>query len=117
MTMNPMFCVQKKHRDEGYDAAYACNLCWRDSANDITIYDDDKDFAGPPTEDEWEEFGYVDRWDTVMVAFTEEGCQEYLRQDGHNLGETRIYVMSFNRCPEMILVRDMLLEITKPSKL
>jgi len=111
-TQNPMFCVQIKRRDVGYDSAYAANKCWHDSANQETVYDDDKDFKGEPEGGEWDEFGYVDRWETVMIAFTEEGCKEYLELDGHNCrsmahnGEVRIYVESFNRCPEMIMIRE-----------
>lgn len=114
VTMNPMFCVQIKVRDEGYDWEYCDTYCWRDSANDDTVYDDDADFKEPEG-DEWEKFGYRDRWETVMVAFTEEGCKEYLELNGHNdrrrahRGEVRIYVQSFNRCPEMIAIRDALM--------
>lgn len=116
-TMNPMFCVQIKVRDVGYDTAYSDQKCWHDSANDETIYDDDKDFKGEPEGEEWYEFGYVDRWETVMVAFTEEGCKEYLELNGHNdkwrahNGEVRIYVESFNRCPEMIAMREVMMSI------
>ena len=114
-TQNPMFCVQIKRRDVGYDTNFTSHCCWHDSANDETIYDDDKGFMSPPKGDNWDEFGYVDRWETVMVAFTEAGCEEYLRIDGHNCkqrahnGEVRIYVESFNRCPEMIAIRDLLI--------
>lgn len=114
-TMHPMFCVQIKRRDVGYDSAYSDNRCWRDSANEETIYDDDKDFKGEPEGDQWEEFGYVDRWETVMVAFTEEGCKEYLELNGHNdrrrahNGEVQIYAESFYRCPEMIAIREFLM--------
>jgi hypothetical protein len=110
-TASPMFCVQIKVRDVGYDAAYSDNKCWHDGANQETIYDDDKDFAGEPEGDEWDEFGYRDRWETVMVAFTEGGCDEYLRLNGHNdrrrahNGEVRIYAESFHRCPEMLAIR------------
>ena len=113
-TSQPMFCVQRKVRDVGYDADYATGNCWRDSANEETIYDDDKDFKGEPEGDEWEHFGYVDRWETVMVAFTQAGCDEYLLLNGHNdrriahNGEVRIYVESFYRCPEMIAIREYL---------
>ncbi len=111
-TSNPMFCVQIKVRDVGYDTAYATNHCWRNFESDETIYDDDPNFQEPEGE-EWSEFGYVDRWETVMVAFTEKGCEEYLELNGHNgrrahKGEFRIYVESFNRCPEMIAIREML---------
>lgn len=109
ITQNPMFCVQEKKRLVGLDAAYSENRCWHDSANHETIYDDAKDFKEPEGE-EWEEFGYIDQWFTVMVAFTEAGCEEYLRLNGHNhRGETRIYVESFNRCPEMIAIREALM--------
>jgi hypothetical protein len=110
MTSNPMFCLQILVRDVGYDADYADRACWCDSANDETVYDDDKDFV-EPVGDEWEKFGYLDRWETVMVAFTESGLQDFMREDGHNVnrrafrGQTRIYVESFNRCHEMIAVR------------
>lgn len=110
-----MFCVQIKRRDVGYDADYATGRCWHNSEDcETTVYDDDKDFKEPEG-DEWSEFGYVDRWETVMVAFTEEGCKQYLELNGHNdrhrahNGEIRIYVESFNRCPEMIFIREYLL--------
>ncbi len=110
-TAEPMFCVQIKVRDIGYDVAYGEEYCWRDSANDLTIYNDDPDFKEEPEGDEWEQFGYVDRWETVMVALTEKGCEEYMERDGHNLrrmafrSEIRIYVESFHRCREMIDLR------------
>lgn len=110
-----MFCVQIKRRDVGYDSNYTDNKCWLDSANEEIIYDDDKDFKGEPEGSEWEEFGYVDRWETVMVAFTEGGCKEYLILNGHNVrsrahnGEVRIYAESFWRCPEMIAIRKALM--------
>lgn len=117
ITQNPMFCVQILRRDIGYDWRYACNYCWRDSANDETVYEEPSD----SDDDRWEKFGYVDRWETVMVAFTEEGCNEYLRLDGHNCrraahnGEVRIYVESFNRCPEMIAIREALMKLEEPK--
>ena len=44
-----------------------------------------------------------------MVDFTEDGCKEYLKQNGHNLNKPRIYVESFHRCPEMIAIREFLI--------
>ena len=124
ITQNPMFCVQIKRRDVGYDSKYVDNHCWVDSANNETIYDDNPDFnddkmAMCEMSPDWDEFGYVDRWETVMVAFTEEGCNEYLRLNGHNdkarafRGEIRIYVESFNRCLEMIAIREHLMSLAK----
>lgn len=108
-TADPMFCVQEKKRDVGYDADYSDKRCWHDGEK--TIYDDDPAFR-EPTGEQWDVFGYVDRWETVMVAFTEEGCKEYIRLNGHNhRGEIRIYAMSFRRCPEMLAIRSALLAI------
>jgi hypothetical protein len=113
MTSNPCFCVQIKVRDGGYDPQYG---------NGETVWIDMQsgDYEEVPPETEGaEEFGYKDRWETVMVAFTDQGCQEYLERDGHNLrrrahnGEVRIYAHSFNRCPEMLLIRDWLLGLVR----
>ena len=114
-TADPMFCVQIKVRDCGYDATWVDNLCWRDDTLDEeTRYDDDPGFV-EPMDLKWERTGYVDRWETVMVAFTERGAREYLELDGHNVrarafrGEVQIYAESFRRCPEMLAIRTALL--------
>lgn len=111
ITENPMFCVQEKRRRVGIDTDYASNYCWRDCESEETIYDDDPDFKGEPEGSEWEKYGYIDEWHTVMVAFTEAGCKEYLRLNGHNHKETRIYVESFRRNPEMVFLRKWLMEL------
>lgn len=105
-TADPMFCVQEKKRDIGYAVRY--------SKPEETVWINLKSGSLeplPPWTKGAEEFGYKNRWETVMVAFTEEGCKEYLRLNGHNhKGETRIYVDSFSRCPEMQAIRETLLE-------
>jgi len=110
-TAEPMFCVQEKKRDVGYDPAYSeGSTVWIDmEGGDYTEV--------PPETPGAEEFGYKDRWETVMVCFTEEGCKDYLRQNGHNHGETRIYVESFRRCSEMIRIRKWLMSIKKDEGL
>lgn len=54
-------------------------------------------------------------WEGCMAAFTEEGCKEYLRQNGHNLTEPRIYAESWNRCPEMLAIRKALMDLATPQ--
>lgn len=121
MTEHPMFCLQIKVRDWGFDSGYSDKKCWFDSGNEEVIYDDDPGFKEPPTGDAWDEFGYRDRWETVMVAFTEQGIKDYMELDGHNVrhrafrGETQIYAESFRRCEEMIAIRKMLLTNTKET--
>ena len=112
-----MFCVRQKVRIAPIDTAYTDNRCWHDSYDPgSVIYDDDPDFKEPPKGEEWEEFGYVDQWEVKMVSFTEEGAKEYLRQNGHNLEKTEIYVESFNRCPEMVAIREFLMGYAKERK-
>lgn len=114
ITQNPMFCVQEKRRLVGLDSSYSDTHCWHNADSGETLYDDDPGLnegrkAQLGNSKAWDEFGYLDQWVTVMVAFTEEGCREYLRLNGHNLKEPRIYVESFNRCPEMIAIREALM--------
>lgn len=103
ITQNPMFCVQTKRRDCGFHVDYADNTVWILDGEEVE-----------PDTNGAKEYGVRERWETVMVAFTEEGCKEYLRQNGHNLTEPRIYVESFNRCPEMIAIREFLMALPKP---
>lgn len=104
ITDNPMFCVQQKVRIHGLDKH------WTDEHTEWIL---DGQQVEPETEGA-KEFGYRDIWETVMVAFTEGGCKEYLRQNGHNLRAPRIYVESFNRCPEMVAIRQWLAERRAP---
>ena len=109
-TMNPMFCVQILVRNVGYDPNYGTHTVW------INMESGDYEEVEEGIEGA-EEFGYKERWETVMVAFTEEGCKEYLELNGHNIkrmaykGEVRIFVESFNRCPEMIAIREALMSV------
>jgi hypothetical protein len=80
-TANPMYCVQIKVRENGFDTGYTDNKCWHHPAAEVTVYDDDPDFvqrvmdAEKAAADEWDISGYRDRWETVMAAFTENGCR------------------------------------------
>jgi hypothetical protein len=110
-TAEPMFCVQVKVSDVGYDPNYADgDTVW------IDMESGEFDIVEPDTKGA-KEFGYKDRWETVMVAFTEAGAQDYIRQNGHNhRGELRIYVESFRRCEEMIAIRKHLMEMKSPEQ-
>lgn len=108
-TAEPMFCLQIKVCDIGYDPRYTDgNTVW------INTQSGEYEEVEPYTEGA-DEFGYKERWETVMVAFTEQGIEDYMRQDGHNVrrraykGETRIYVESFRRCDEMVRIRQFLM--------
>jgi hypothetical protein len=99
--------VQEKHTEYGFDPKWCDDTVWIDTEDGCNIVEAPVD--GEETDTVFKT-GFKDRWETVMVAFTEEGCKDYLRQNGHNHGKTRIYVESFRRCDEMIAIRKMLME-------
>jgi len=94
-TAEPMFCVQERRREYGYHPDYAVDYVWIDDDCEETTE------ATPGARKVY----YKDHWRDVMVAFTEHACEIYIRQNKHNLGETRIYAKSFYRCYEMIDIR------------
>ena len=56
--------------------------------------------------------GFIEKWITVQVSFTEEGCKQHLEENGHNYRHyhgVRIYAESFHRNPEMLAIRKFLL--------
>lgn len=123
-TQNPMFCVQILRADAGYHDGYAEEFCWWNLEQCTCQYDtppEGWDEYDSDTHNGWERFGYKTRWETVMTSFTEAGCEEYLTLDGHNCrtrahkGQVRIYAESWNRCPEMLDIRETLMELAKAS--
>ncbi len=113
MTADPMFCVQGRRRQYGMDSEYSDETVWIDTSDGVEVIDKPAD--GEET-DTIKETGYYDHWETLCVCFTQAGCEEHLRQNKHNYGhfeETRIYVESFYRNPEMQAVRKFLMELAK----
>ena len=118
-TSDPMFCLQILVVETGLDPQYSDNRCWWNAEMCEVVYDND------PREDpdyqewgKWEESGYRTRWETVKVFFTEEGCNQHMRLNGHNVkrmahnGEVRTYVEHYGRCPEMMAIREWLMSLT-----
>jgi hypothetical protein len=112
----PMFAVQQKRRDYGYDPDYSDHVVWIDQCNDcveapteaecaksgyvlepdeLTHEQLEKQYQETGDEpDGWTRTSYVDRWEFVTACFTEQGCKDYLEINGHNLHEPRIYAYS-----------------------
>lgn len=47
-------------------------------------------------------------WVSVQPFFTHSGAEAYIRENGHNLNEPRIYISSGNNNPEWRLMREIL---------
>lgn len=115
ITDAPMFVVQERIRDYGYDSEYTDDSVWLDTLNDHTEPDDvaaiaDLDYLdveGIDT-DGWVKVYYRDRWEFVTACFTERGCEDFIRANGHNLTDPRIYAAGSYRNEEFRLVRDYL---------
>lgn len=110
-TAHPLFCVQVKRREYGYDPEYSEETVWIDPCNDY------REVPEAEASDDCIETGYKDVWETVMAAFTRVGAQEYIDANGHNhRGKLRIYVESFYRCQEMIAIRQWLMDLARNQK-
>jgi len=127
-TDQPMFIVERKARDFGYDAEYGDGFMWVneddpermiDPENDeelegLSWGEDDEDGDDHPAG--WYRCYYKDRWEFVTACFTEQGCKDYLKTNGHNLhGETSIYADGSFRNEEYQRVRRALMEICRPE--
>lgn len=120
-TSNPAFCVQVLERIGPMLPEYSDTRMYHDHEQCETYYQD------RPDPEEWNKLkalddadelpdqitvgGYVEKWKTVQICFTEDGCNQYIARDGHNLRHyfgTRIYVESFHRNDEMTTIREWL---------
>lgn len=122
-TRHPMFCVQVCERHGPIMPEYGNGkMMFHDHSEAETYYKDNCDPERWTELMELHEMGdlpanitaacYIEQWRTVQVCFTEDGCNRYLEQDGHNLRHfhgVRIYAESFARNLEMLEVRDFLL--------
>lgn len=112
-TQAPIFAVQQRKRIYGMDPDYTDDIAWIDSAND---YDEADERTARRLEaihrstgkerDGWTRTGYRDEWEFVTACFTEAGCAEFIRINGHNLTDPRIYAYGSWRNAEWNAVRD-----------
>jgi len=123
ITDAPMFVVQQKVRDYGYDDDYADNWEWISQKNgDPAVINNPRLAARLDRiwehgdqdclKDKYHRVGYRDRWEFVTACFTEQGCKDYLAQDRHNLGrEVRIYAAGSYRNVEFRVIRNFLMDM------
>ena len=121
ITDAPMFIVEKKVFDYGYDSQFCDEYKWIDYGEDHEEADEEEtvrlDNLENTLEDTgtWEKVYYKERWQFVTACFTEKGCKDYIRLDGHNLGETRIYAEGSYRNNEFRDIRAALILYGQPD--
>lgn len=115
-TAIPIFIVQQRKRIYGISDDYTDQYIWVDSddhdeVDAITAFELDIKFKseGYLATKGYERVGYVDEWEFVTACFTRHGCEEYLKVNGHNLKNPRIYVASGYRNAEWEAIRNFFL--------
>jgi len=127
-TQSPMFIVQER-QSFGVEPSEGDEDVWLDedwsevdAETAARLNELGNEFEWDLTEEQQAELkrhtkrGIKHFWEFRMAAFTEEGCKEYLRLNGHNLNKPRIYVESFHRCPEMLAIREFLMAQTETKE-
>lgn len=65
---------------------------------------------------DWKKFRSVVVWRFKIACFTEKGCENYLRINGHNLKKSRIYVYGSFRNDEWNTIRQFLIDQHEKKK-
>lgn len=122
ITDQPIFIVQQKvEYPADADYEHGCRIAWIDDggeeADDETAEVLEQHHAAHGGEpDGWNRVFLASRWEFVTACFTNNGCEDYLKANGHNLREPRIYVESGFRNAEWQLLRAFLLLLAKPQE-
>lgn len=116
ITDQPMFAVQEEYREYGIDPDYSNDgYMWVNSDGEEPDERTEKRLdalvCGFRDIDKYgyRRVYYRIRWEFVMACFTEAGCKEHIRINGHNLCKPRIYAYGSYRNPEYQAIRNFLI--------
>ncbi len=111
ITDQPMFVVFQKREIIGSDEHSPSRICWVWDGEEVSelrakrleaLYQDGRDTRG------YDRYAMQEVDEFVTAYFTEHGCKDYLRQNGHNLRLPYIYACGSFRNNEYQLVRNWL---------
>lgn len=111
ITDQPMFVVFQKREIIGSDEHSPSRICWVWNGEEVSelrakrleaLYQDGRDTRG------YDRYAMQEVDEFVTACFTEHGCKDYLRQNGHNLRLPYIYACGSFRNNEYHLVRNWL---------
>ncbi|EMM5750063.1 TPA: ead/Ea22-like family protein [Klebsiella pneumoniae] len=111
ITDQPMFVVFQKREIIGSDEHSPSRICWVWDGEEVSelrakrleaLYQDGRDTRG------YDRYAMQEVDEFVTACFTEHGCKDYLRQNGHNLRLPYIYAYGSFRNNEYQLVRNWL---------
>ena len=113
----PIFIVEEQRRTYGFDPAYSDEVVWIDDEGDEADAEKRASLEAEWDEtdeepDGWTRTCYQDSWEYVTACFTEAGCRDYLRRNGHNhRGALRVYAATSHRNEEWRVVRALLMAL------
>ncbi|MEE6416399.1 ead/Ea22-like family protein [Klebsiella quasipneumoniae] len=111
ITDQPMFVVFQKREIIGSDEHSPSRICWVWDGEEVSelrakrleaLHQDGRDTRG------YDRYAMQEVDEFVTACFTEHGCKDYLRQNGHNLRLPYIYTCGSFRNNEYQLVRNWL---------
>lgn len=111
ITDQPMFVVFQKREIIGSDEHSPSRICWVWDGEEVSelrakrleaLYQDGRDTRG------YDRYAMQEVDEFVTACFTEHGCKEHLRQNGHNLRLPYIYACGSFRNNEYQMVRNWL---------
>ena len=111
ITDQPMFVVFQKREIIGSDEHSPSRICWVWDGEEVSelrakrleaLYQDGRDTRG------YDRYAMQEVDEFVTACFTEHGCKDFLRQNGHNLRQPYIYACGSFRNKEYQLVRNWL---------
>ncbi|CDN01413.1 hypothetical protein LGM21_07160 [Klebsiella quasipneumoniae subsp. quasipneumoniae] len=111
ITDQPMFVVFQKREIIGSDEHSPSRICWVWDGEEVSelrakrleaLHQDGRDTRG------YDRYAMQEVDEFVTACFTEHGCKDYLRQNGHNLRLPYIYACGSFRNNEYQLVRNWL---------
>lgn len=111
ITDQPIFVVFQKREIIGSDEHSPSRICWVWDGEEVSelrakrleaLYQDGRDTRG------YDRYAMQEVDEFVTACFTEHGCKDYLRQNGHNLRQPYIYACGSFRNNEFQLVRNWL---------
>ncbi|WP_373393599.1 ead/Ea22-like family protein [Raoultella ornithinolytica] len=111
ITDQPIFIVFQKREIIGSDEHSPSRICWVWDGEEVSelrakrleaLYQDGRDTRG------YDRYAMQEVDEFVTACFTEHGCKDYLRQNGHNLRQPYIYACGSFRNNEYQKVRNWL---------
>lgn len=118
----PLFIVQEQKRVYGFDPAYSDKFVWigpegGEADPEQHAQFEEKWQCDGERPEGWTRTHYKDDWRFVTACFTEQGCKDYIAENGHNhSGKLRVYAGGSYRNAEWRAVRDFLARLAGDAK-